>query len=726
MSDPPLPACCRRGGDEEIPIMSAEGTILNGRYRLDRTAGRGGFARVYLATDLTLQRQIAVKVLDSDLVGRSPDQDFRGRFKREAQAIAALDHPNILAVHDYGESGDLIYLVMPFIEGGSLDDRLKKEGRLSPRQAATFIKQAAAALDYAHARGIVHRDIKPQNMLLRAEDDRLLLADFGIAKLLRENSSGTTRSMLMGTLSYMAPEQFQGQISPATDVYALGCMAFQMLTGALPYTGTTEQVIYSHLMAPIPNILQRGGAHLPPALQAVFERSLAKQPTARYRSAGELAQAFEQAIGTMGELATRQIALNQPTVINMQPAHLTGPGTTPLSGQPPVGPAPTTPGQGYPTGTPPTTPAGYSAQGYSNPGTSNPGYSNPGYSNPGYNAPTQFAASPQSGPVPYGTPPGGQSYQSAPQIPYPYAASGGGASSTTDSRRTLLLALISGLVVLLLALVGGAGAFVLFSNNNDGGKGNGDNPTVTPAPSASSQPLVGIGGPSASPSSNAASGPTPTPTVTATAGAPVVVPPTSTRTPTATATATAGPPTDTPTATAVPPTPTPTPEPPTPTPTNTPRPPTNTPTRTPVPPTKTPTPAPVAGHTANIESITVDHNVYQSGLKGMLIHVKFTTQGTKGVKSRAIAYFYYADGKVLKDTDGSYTTTEGQVAVGKDYTPGYDNTRYDDYQLFLPYDQLHLAVGQYNLKFYVALYDYDLDDFVAESDYVTFKITKDS
>jgi serine/threonine-protein kinase len=172
--------------------MSAEETTLNGRYRLDRTAGRGGFARVYLATDLTLQRQVAVKVLDADLVSRSPDQDFRGRFKREAQAIAALDHPNILAVHDYGESGDQIFLVMPFVEGGSLDDRLKQEGRFSPRQAAIFLRQAAAALDYAHARGIVHRDIKPQNMLLRAEDDRLLLADFGIAKLLRETPTSPT------------------------------------------------------------------------------------------------------------------------------------------------------------------------------------------------------------------------------------------------------------------------------------------------------------------------------------------------------------------------------------------------------------------------------------------------------------------------------------------------------------------------------------------------------
>jgi serine/threonine-protein kinase len=714
MLESPLPSAAGMLFCEENRAMSAEGTILNGRYRLDRTAGRGGFARVYLATDLTLQRQVAVKVLDAELVNRSPDQDFRGRFKREAQAIAALDHPNILAVHDYGEAGDQIYLVMPYIEGGSLDDRLKREGRFSPRQAAAFLKQAAAALDYAHGRGIVHRDIKPQNMLLRAEDDRLLLADFGIAKLLRENSSGTTRSMLMGTLSYMAPEQFQGQIAPATDVYALGCMAFQMLTGALPYTGTTEQVIYSHLMAPIPSILERGGAHLPPALQVVFERALAKQPSARFRSAGELAQAFEQAISAMGDLATRQIVLNQATVVAMQPAQWTGQplgSTTPLGTQPPLG------AQGHSANYRPIAPDGYAVQGYSNPGygnpvQSNPGYSapNPGYSTAGYNAQAQ-----------YGAPP--------PILP-PYGVSGAGTGDNrpvhSGARKPLLVGMMAGLVVLFLVLASGAGAYALFNNDDGGNNGGAATATATPE----NLGVVGV---------DPTHTPTPTPTATGTVAAPILqptntpaptataVPPTSTPTATATATSTPAPPTATPTATAVPPTATPTrtPVPPTSTPTRTPVPPTATPTNTPPPPTRTPTRTPVpATPVADIVTVTTAHNQFVNGVKGMVIYVTFTTEHTKGHESQVAAYFYYADGRKLQDADGDYATPSGHVTTWRDYTPGYDDTRYDAYALFLPYDQLHLSAGTYNMKYQVALYDTVLDDFLAESQYVTFTFTK--
>ena len=664
--------------------MSAEGTVLNGRYRLDRAVGRGGFARVYLATDLTLQRQVAVKVLDADLLNRAPEQDFRGRFKREAQAIAALDHPNILAVHDYGEAGDTIYLVMPYVEGGSLDDRLKKAGRFTPQQAAIFLKQAAAALDYAHGRGIVHRDIKPQNMLLRAEDDRLLLADFGIAKLLRENTAGTSRSVLMGTLSYMAPEQFQGQISPATDVYALGCMAFQMLPGALPYPGPTEQVIYSHLMAPIPSILERGGAHLPPSLQAVFERALAKQPTARYQTAGELAQAFERAITAMGVLATQQITIIPPTPVS-------------------------------PTVLPP------SAERYTSP---LPGQqSSPGIAPTAYSQATIGAYPPGGTQPPLGTQPlGGYAYGATPPIApptYPLLGQGGQQQPPPRPRQPLIVGLLAGLVVLLLVLVGGAGAAVLFSNGGGGALGRGA--TVTPA---GGKVIAGL------------NEPTPTPTVTATTTATSIpptqtppathtpVPPTSTPIP-PTATATAVPPTATPippTATSVPPTKTPVP----PTATKTPVPPTNTPvppTRTPVPPTKTPTVAP-AIHSAVIEAVTVEHNIVQSGMKGMVIHIKFATQNTKGVQSRAIAYFYFSDGRELEDFDGEYTTTDGQVSVGRDYTPAYDSTRYDDYQLFMPYDQLEMEPGAYSLKFNVALYDYALEDFLDESEFVTFAFTQ--
>jgi hypothetical protein len=339
-----------------------------------------------------------------------------------------------------------------------------------------------------------------------------------------------------------------------------------------------------------------------------------------------------------------------------------------------------------------------------------------GYTGQGYSGPTQYVSS-HSGSIPPTAPP--------PPAYMPYALSGAGSTGqrpeAKKARQPLLVGILAGLLVLFLVTVGGAGAVVLF--NNDGGNGSGGTPTVAATPDTKGV-LGGVD-------------PTETPTPTATATATAVpatntpVPPTNTPippTPTATATNTPVPPTATPvppTNTPVSPTATPTrtPVPPTATPTNTPLPPTATPTRTTVSPTKTPTPPPAATHTAKIESIWVDHNVTQGGEKGMLIHVKFTTQGTKGVKSRAIAYFHYADGKVLKDADGDYTTNDGQVSVGKDYQPNYDNTKYDDYQLFMPYEQLHLPTGTYSLKFSVALYDYALEDFLAESDFVTFSAT---
>ncbi|HET8627369.1 MAG TPA: serine/threonine-protein kinase, partial [Thermomicrobiales bacterium] len=274
--------------------MLAEDAVLNGRYRLDRLIGVGGFARVFLATDLLLKRLVAVKVLNPDLGGEA---DFLARFAREAQAVAALEHPHILGVHDYGEAGGTAYLVMPYVEGGSLHDRLRAAGRLAPGEAAEYLRQAAAALDYAHARGVVHRDVKPQNLLLRDGGARLLLSDFGIAKVLGA-ASAHSRTGVVGTLAYMAPEQFEGHVGPATDVYALGCVLFQLLTGRLPYDGTTEQVLYGHLAAPVPALAahSRAPLALPPGVQGVVARALAKRPEARFATAGELAGAFAAAL----------------------------------------------------------------------------------------------------------------------------------------------------------------------------------------------------------------------------------------------------------------------------------------------------------------------------------------------------------------------------------------------------------------------------------------------
>ncbi|MDP9375599.1 MAG: serine/threonine protein kinase, partial [Chloroflexota bacterium] len=276
--------------------MIGEGSVLDGRYRLERLLGRGGFAQVFQATHLLLQRPVAVKLLRPDLASQEDERSFLEDFAREARTVAALNHDHILSVTDYGEVEGTAYLVMPLVTGGTIHDRIRREGRLSLQQAGAYLRQVAAALDYAHGRQppLVHRDIKPQNMLLRAEDDRLLLADFGIAKVLGTASTHSS-TRVMGTLVYMAPEQFHGQVLPATDIYALGCTLFEMLTGEPPYSGPTQQVIYSHLMAPIPSIAERSRGRLPAGLQEVIDRALAKKPEERFRSAGELAGAFEAA-----------------------------------------------------------------------------------------------------------------------------------------------------------------------------------------------------------------------------------------------------------------------------------------------------------------------------------------------------------------------------------------------------------------------------------------------
>src|SRR5436309_1779302 len=354
--------------------MSYESSVLNTRYRLDRKVGQGGFAQVFLATDLLLKRRVAIKVLNADLTA---DPDFLARFEREAQAIAALDHPNILAVYDYGQAHDTAYLVMPYVEGGTLYDRLRQQRALGLPETGEYLRQAAAALDYAHRRGIVHRDIKPQNMLLREEDGRLLLADFGIAKVLSSTTTSQTRTGVMGTIAYMAPEQFQGQVGRATDVYALGCVLFQCVTGQVPYTGLTEQVIYGHVMGPVPSLLERTQGQAPAALQGVVERALAKQPAERFQPAGELVQTFAAAME----------------------------GAAPPPG-PARGPAPLEPTQAgapYAPGNPPAAAAYYSAPppgpaaSASEAGAAQPGYGGPHPQPQGYQPPAPATGGPAGG-----------------------------------------------------------------------------------------------------------------------------------------------------------------------------------------------------------------------------------------------------------------------------------------------------------------------------------------
>jgi serine/threonine protein kinase/predicted Zn-dependent protease len=302
--------------------MQTENSLIGGRYRLGKKIGQGGFARVFLATDSVLERQVAVKILNSDL---TEEKDFLERFGKEARAIATLEHPNILGIYDYGQLSDTAFIVMPYVEGGSLHDKLRRDGLFSPPQAGYFLAQAAAALDYAHRRNLVHRDVKPQNMLLRSEDDRLLLTDFGISKIL-SSASAQSRTGIMGTLSYMSPEQLSGNVGRGTDVYALGCVLFQMLTGKLPYGGPTEQVIMGHMVSPIPSIVERSQFQLPPSIQGIIEKALAKKIEDRYQSAGEMSQAFQAILN--GSTTIKPETLQPPPTWN---ANLAQPPTQPYS-----------------------------------------------------------------------------------------------------------------------------------------------------------------------------------------------------------------------------------------------------------------------------------------------------------------------------------------------------------------------------------------------------------
>ncbi len=276
----------------------AAGSLLSDRYHLDRALGEGSFAQVYLATDRRLNRQVAVKVLKPELAAQ---RDFLRRFTLEAQRVAELDHPNILSIFDYGEAEGTVFLVMPYSDGGTLADRLQRgipgggSGIPSLEETGRYLGHAAAALDFAHARGIVHGDVKPQNMLLRDDGKWLLLTDFGLAKLLNVASGSQITPSVVGSSAYMAPEQFQGGGDQAADIYALGCVLFELLTGEVPYTGTPEQIEYGHVLSGIPSVVTRSQGKLPKSFQAVIERALAKQPTARYPTAGALAEAFQSA-----------------------------------------------------------------------------------------------------------------------------------------------------------------------------------------------------------------------------------------------------------------------------------------------------------------------------------------------------------------------------------------------------------------------------------------------
>jgi serine/threonine protein kinase len=260
-----------------------------GPYRIVAPLGRGGMAAVYRAHDPALDRDVALKVLPAEFLH---DPAFATRFKQEARVAAKLEHPHIVPVHAFGIERGRPWMAMRLVKGDSLARRVAR-GPLAPREAAALLAEVAGALDYAHGKGIVHRDVKPANVLLD-EAGRAYLADFGIAKMLEGSSVATATGLIQGTPSYMAPEQAMGaKVDRLADVYALGVMAFECLTGRVPYTGTTPvAILMKHVQEPVPEPTE---SEVAPPLAAVLRRCLAKTPSERWPTAGAFTAALAQA-----------------------------------------------------------------------------------------------------------------------------------------------------------------------------------------------------------------------------------------------------------------------------------------------------------------------------------------------------------------------------------------------------------------------------------------------
>ncbi len=306
----------------EAPALAVPGpSTFGGRYRVERELGHGGMATVYLAHDLRHDRLVAIKVLRPELAAVLGPE----RFLREIQLTARLDHPSILSLIDSGVDGGRLWYVMPYVEGGSLRDRLRREVQLGVEEAVRIAREIAGALHHAHASGIVHRDVKPENVLLSGE--RVLVADFGLAKALLTADSGklTETGLALGTPAYMSPEQAagDGHLDGRADTYALGCVLYELLIGQPPFTGPTAQVILARqAVDPVPS-LRTVRSTVPPSVEAAIVRALAKVPADRFATAGEFAQALAAAARPVPVMAaatvTRRARLSRllPAVMMM-------------------------------------------------------------------------------------------------------------------------------------------------------------------------------------------------------------------------------------------------------------------------------------------------------------------------------------------------------------------------------------------------------------------------
>jgi eukaryotic-like serine/threonine-protein kinase len=277
------------------------GNVLGNRYRLIELLGQGGMATIYRATDSQLERDVAVKVLRAEY-GRDPD--FSSRFRHEAQAAAALNHPNVVAVYDFGQDDAGPYIVMELVDGEDLASVIRRTGALPPRQAARIAAEIARALAAAHARGFVHRDVKPGNVLV-GRDGRVKVADFGIARAVAE-AQMTLPGTTLGSVHYFSPEQARGeQATTSSDVYALGIVLFELLTGRRPWEGdSAASIAMARLSGPVPSPSGvRSG--VPPALDAIVQQALSRDPSGRFPTAAAMADALDAFLADRSPEAAR-------------------------------------------------------------------------------------------------------------------------------------------------------------------------------------------------------------------------------------------------------------------------------------------------------------------------------------------------------------------------------------------------------------------------------------